>query len=670
MLAVSNISKAFGEQVLFSGVTFNVGTRDRVAVIGPNGSGKTTLFEILAGNLSPDSGTISMRKGIAIGYAKQEITPYSHEGLLDHVAHASNKIAGLEHRIQVLQEALAEGGDEADPQELLQELGDLQHQYEMAGGYGVEHEAEVILTGLGFREKDFRRSLNEFSGGWLMRVTLAKLLVVNPDLLLLDEPTNHLDLESCVWFENYLRSYQGALLVTSHDRAFLNRVARKIISIEKDDVIFYQGSYDDFVEARKQDMEVLEASARRQEIKIKKEMRFIEKFRYKATKAAQVQSRLKALAKVERIVVPRNTQKIHFTFPEPQRGGEEVISLEHVEKAYDDNIVYHDLNLSLRRKDRVALVGPNGAGKTTLLKILAGVLPFEAGERRLGANVTTAYYAQYQLELLDPENTVLEELRRAAPDETEQGLRGLLGTFLFSGDDAYKKVSVLSGGEKSRLSIAKMLVRPANFLLMDEPTNHLDINSREMLADALEAYHGTLCFITHDRTVIREIADKIVEIRNGEPVVYQGNYDEFLVWKEAQSQDELPVSANNFKATLKDMDSRDIQRQRKLAEAELRNSYFRKSSPIKKRIEEIEAELHQLEEEFRDLEAYFANPESYGDASEITTRTRRHHQLKPIISGLAREWEQLSLESEQKKTAFEQARKELAERYSSNRGDN
>ena len=376
MLSVVNIAKAYGEQVLFSGVTFNVGARDRIAVIGPNGSGKTTLFEIIAGNIAPDSGSVTMRKDITIGYARQEITPYSREQLLDHVAHASTKIAGLEHRIQILQEALAEGGDGEDADDLLRELGELQHEYEAAGGYNVEHEAEVVLSGLGFKEKDFQRPLSEFSGGWLMRVTLAKLLVLNPDMLLLDEPTNHLDLESCIWFEDYLKSYQGAVLVTSHDRAFLNRVARKIIAIEKDDVIFYHGSYDDFVEARKQDLEVLEATARRQELRIKKEMRFIERFRYKATKAAQVQSRLKALAKVERIVVPRATKKIHFAFPDPARSGEEVITLKHIFKSYDGNVVYRDLNLTLRRNDRVALVGPNGAGKTTLLKILAGVLAF------------------------------------------------------------------------------------------------------------------------------------------------------------------------------------------------------------------------------------------------------------------------------------------------------
>jgi ATP-binding cassette subfamily F protein 3 len=662
MLSISNLSKGYGEQVLFTNVSFNVGARDRIAIIGPNGSGKTTIFEIIAGNVIPDSGNVAMRKDVTVGYAKQEISPYSKDILLEHVTQASTRLLGMEHRIRVLQEALAEGGEDEDPEQLLSELGELQHKYETAGGYNLVHEAEVILSGLGFKEKDFKRPLSEFSGGWLMRVALAKLLVLNPDMLLLDEPTNHLDLESCIWFEDYLKSYQGAVMVTSHDRAFLNRVAKKIIAIEKDDVIFYHGSYDDFILAREQDLKNREATARRQDIKIKKEMRFIEKFRYKATKAAQVQSRLKALAKVERVIVPRATSKIHFTFPDPPRSGDEVISLKHVLKSYDGNVVYKDLNLSLRRNDRVALVGSNGAGKTTLLKILAGALPFDAGERKLGANVTTAYYAQYQLELLIPSNTVLEEIRRVAPEESEQRLRALLGTFLFSGDDAYKKIEVLSGGEKSRLSIAKMLLRPANFLLMDEPTNHLDINSREMLADALDAYHGTLCFITHDRTIIREIANKIIEIRNGEPVIYNGNYDEYLEWKEGtdgKDQNQNKSESNS----LNGLSSKDIQRQRKAAEGELRNNYYRESSPLKKRISEIEAELAKLEAEYKDLEAYFTNPETYGDAGEIKTATRRHHELKKVIPKLTEEWEQLSIEAEKKKTEFEEAKLNLEAEY-------
>lgn len=660
MLSISNISKAYGEQVLFSGVTFNIGARDRIAVLGPNGSGKTTLFEIIAGNIDADAGKIAIRRGITIGYSKQELVPFSSDKLLPHVVQASTEIAGLSHRIQVLQDALAEAVNDDDTAALLQELGELQHRFEAADGYSVEHEAEIILTGLGFKERDFSRSLNEFSGGWLMRVSLAKLLIVNPDLLLLDEPTNHLDLDSCIWFENYLKSYQGAVLVTSHDRAFLNKVAHKIIAIGKAEVVFYNGGYDSFIVAQQKDLEIKEATAKRQELQIKKETRFIDRFRADKKRAGQVQSRIKKLEKIERVVVPRATRKIRFAFPEPVRSGEEVITLKNVFKSYDGNVVYRDLNLTLNRGDRAALVGVNGAGKTTLLKLLAGVLPFEGGERKLGHNVTTAYYAQYQLELLQPENNLLEELRRVAPDEPEQRLRGLLGAFLFSGDAVYKKVAILSGGEKSRLSIAKMLVRPANLLLMDEPTNHLDIDSREVLTDALEAYRGTLCFITHDRTLIRQIANKIIEIKDGVPRVYSGTYDEYLSWKENGRDAAIQTPVSRF---TQDTSPRDIQRQRKAAEGQLRNSYYQASSPIKKRLAEIEAELSKLEMESRDLESYFSNPESYGNAAEIVVVTRRHREVKDIIRRLTEEWEKLSLEAEKQRLDYETAKQNLDEEF-------
>ncbi len=666
MLTVTNISKSFGERVLFSGLTFNVGARERIAVIGPNGSGKTTLFEILAGNLAPDSGSVCASHDITIGYARQEVSPFSTNTLMDEVAHGPNKITGLAHRIRILQDALSEETDAAEQARLLREMGELQHRFEAAGGYNIDHEAEVILCGLGFTRQDFLHPLNEFSGGWLMRAALARLLVVNPDMVLLDEPTNHLDLETCLWFEEYLKSYQGAVLVTSHDRAFLNRVAGKVISIEKDDVIFFDGTYDEFAISREKDREQTQAAAKRQEQQLKKEMRFIEKFRYKATKAAQVQSRIKQLDKIERIVVPRSTKKIHFAFPEPPRGGDEVIDLRHIVKSYNGKVVYPDLNLTLRRGNKVALVGPNGSGKTTLLKILAGVLPFDRGTRKLGHNIDVAYYAQHQLELLDPANMVLEEVRRVAPEETEQRLRGMLGAFLFSGDDVFKPVSVLSGGEKSRLAIAKMLVRPANFLLMDEPTNNLDISSREILSDALEAYHGTLCFITHDRTLIREIADRIIEIRCGVPLVYEGNYDEYLAWREAHPDDASPAVTGNG-AAKKEISLRDLQRQRKIAEGELRNSYYRESSALKKKVTSVENELAAREAEQKELEANFGKPEFYKGSSEIAAATRRYQELKKIIPQLAAEWESLSLEAEQKKQEFEQARKEIEVEQSGSR---
>jgi len=659
MLTVTDISKSYSDHQLFSGVNFTVGMSDRIAVIGRNGTGKTTLFEIIAGNVFPDSGSVSVRRNTAIGYLRQDVQPSSERNLLEYVSGSSDPIRDLAHKIAQVQEDMAEEQDEEIMNGLLRKLGELQSLYEAKGGYSSEHEAKIVLTGMGFAESDFETPLYEFSGGWRTRIELTRLLFLNPDILLLDEPTNYLDLETQRWFETYLKRYQGAVLVTSHDRAFLNNVVSKVIAIEDEGVFFHHGDYDSYVRARENYIENRQAAARRQEVEIKRQMRFVERFRAKNTKASQVQSRIKQLDKIERITVPRVMKKIQFNFREPPRSGRVVIELKNVDKSYEQHVVYQGLNLALERGDRAAIVGINGAGKTTLLRILAGVLPFEGGQRVLGHNVTTAYFAQYYIESLNPSNTIIEELRSVALNEPEQRLRGLAGAFLFSGDDVTKKISVLSGGEKTRVAIAKMLVTPANRILMDEPTNHLDIASREILTDALDAYKGTLCFITHDRTLIREIANKIIQVRNGWVTVFPGNYDDYL-WQDSltHSQTEMIESQSSI-GQIRQAPTAPKKRRRKALEGQLRNEYYRAISPVRERIGEIEQEMGANKGRIEEIEARMADPSHYQDSQNIVAANREYMKLRETVAGLTAEWERLLDEAEQIDLDYRKRREDM-----------
>ena len=660
MLTVTAVSKSYNDHELFSGVSFTVGMSDRIAVIGRNGTGKTTLFEIITGNIIPDSGSVTVRRDTTIGYLRQDVQPLSERSLLDYVCGSFDLISNLAHKITLVQEDLAEEKDDETVNGLLRKLGELQSLYEAKGGYSSEHEAKIILTGMGFAPSDFERPLPEFSGGWRTRIELARLLFLSPDILLLDEPTNYLDLETQCWFETCLKRYRGAVLLTSHDRAFLNNVVSKVIAIEDEAVIFHHGDYDSYVRAREKDIETRQAAARRQEVEIKRQMRFIERFRAKNTKASQVQSRIKQLDKIERITIPRVMKKIHFNFKEPPHSGRVVIELKHVAKSYGQHVVYWDLNIMLERGDRAALVGVNGAGKTTLLRMLAGVLPFERGERVLGYNVTTAYFAQYYVESLNPDNSIIEELQSAAADEPEQRLRGLAGAFLFSGDDVTKKISVLSGGEKTRIAIARMLARPANLLLMDEPTNHLDIASREILTDALDAYKGTLCFITHDRTLIREIANKIIQVRDGQAMVFPGSYDDYL-WKNRSPDGQAEkTEAQPRVAPLHQPSTAVIKRQRKALEARVRNEYYHTISPVRARITEIEQETAVNTARIEEIEALMADPSHYKDSQNVVAVNREYITLKENVARLAAEWEGLVSEAEQIDADYRKRREELA----------
>ncbi len=532
MIALSNICKQYGRRILLVDASFQLNPGEKVGMVGPNGSGKTTVFRMIAGEESPDAGELSVPKRTTVGYFRQDVEAMSGRPVLDEAIAGSGRLGDLHHELIDLEHAMADPARADEMETIIARFGEVQHEYQERGGYELEARAREVLHGLGLEDRQIDGDVGALSGGWKMRVAMAKVLLGKPDVLLMDEPTNHLDIESILWLEHFIKDTRAAVLLTCHDKDFMNRVVDRVVEIDGGELISYSGNYDYYAKERLLREAQREAAYSRQQSMLQKEQRFIERFATHASKASQVQSRVKKLEKIETIELPRRRKLVTFDFRTPQRSGDDVAMLTSVVKRYGDRTIYDGFNLTIRRGERWCVMGRNGAGKTTLLKMVSGALTPDSGTVRLGASLQMGYFAQQSLDLLDPDATLFEQMQNDFPLETQGTLRSLLGAFQFSGDDVDKPIRALSGGEKSRLVIARMLLNPPNFLVLDEPTNHLDLETKDMLVTALADFEGTMLFVSHDRTFLRGLSNRVLELHPDDgdhrPKIFLGGYAEYV----------------------------------------------------------------------------------------------------------------------------------------------
>ena len=651
MISFNKVTKSYAKQDVLVDCSLQVNPGERVGVIGANGSGKSTVFKLLMGLEHPDHGQISVPKHLRLGYLPQDVFQFRGKTVLVQVMDVAEEVNAIEADLSALSNQLEGPLSEAEMAEAAERQSRLLEEYQRLGGYELEAKARKVLSGLGFREADMERPVEEVSGGWAMRIALARILLSEPDLILLDEPTNHLDLDSLLWLEEYLIQTPSSLMLISHDRVFLDRVVHRLLELDNGQIVSYKGDFDTYLEEKQKQVQSQWAAYRHQQEQIRQIKRFIDRNRARKDRARQVQGRIKMLEKMEFIEPPASPEKFSFSFPPPSRAPNVLLELRNVSKGFDSVSVYRDLDLAVQRGDRLALIGANGTGKTTLLKLLAGVLTPDGGQRSIGANVRVGYFAQQQLELLDPRQTVLESLSSVAGDRTQGQLRNLLGAFLFRNDEVEKRISVLSGGERSRLLICQILLQQANLLLLDEPTHHLDIQGRRVLEDALKAYEGTMCLVTHDRHLINSVANKVLVVNNGKLEVFHGNYDDYEeIWKKRSASPTAPAEMKSIPSDVS-IASRKSKKQKRL-EAQWRNELYRQKAPLTQRLEAIEQRIEEITSRLDELNRLLAQSETYENENNITALNLEYNDLKQSLEEHNRHWEQIAMELEELEKSF------------------